>query len=248
MPCPVAKFLPDDGTRCIVCGHDPGDHEQTFLAPCLIWPCSCESLHMLCGHEEEPVEEARHYAIQSTNNPSDWWSNVHGWTEKPQRDIFTQEERDKLRLPMEGEWVEADPDEAVTPYDDEFPDEHSHEPQPVPGEPFSFGCFAQDDEGRHYWMSHKVTHEGVIIDVYDRYGEEVLASFARTFDELVDFVFANDPAVNEPRLGELWPSITRLPPAQRLTLRIWMDQLAEAQAREGSERIRQLAKDQQEEK
>lgn len=80
-----------------------------------------------------------------------------------------------------------------TIYDDEFPDEHSHEPQPVPAEPFSFVLHAQDSEGRHYYMSHKVTSEGVIIDVYDRYGEECLATFARTFDELVDFVFANDP-------------------------------------------------------
>lgn len=62
------------------------------------------------------------YAIQSTIDPSDWWSNRFGWTEKPQRDLFPEEEREQsgLRLPMDGQWVEADPNEEVTPVDFAF--------------------------------------------------------------------------------------------------------------------------------
>lgn len=80
-------------------------------------------------------------------------------------------------------------------FDDEFPDEHSHEPQDIslPGGDQGSGVFATDEEGRHYYLEIKVTSEGLILDVFDRHGEECFATVARTFDELVDFVFANDP-------------------------------------------------------
>lgn len=89
-------------------------------------------------------------------------------------------------------------------FDNEFPDEHSHEPQelPMPEGDVGVGVFACDDEGRHYHLEIKVTSEGLIVDVFDRYGEECHATFARTFDELVDFTFANDPltpACGDPR-------------------------------------------------
>lgn len=79
-------------------------------------------------------------------------------------------------------------------FDDEFPDEHSHEPQDLSrdGEP-RIGVYVTDDEGRHYYLEVKLTHEGLIADVYDRYGDENIATFARTYDELADFVVANDP-------------------------------------------------------
>jgi hypothetical protein len=82
-------------------------------------------------------------------------------------------------------------------HDDEFPDEHSHIPQNLGIESKGLhahqGVFATDIEGRHYHLQVKLTDEGIIADVFDRYGEECLATFARTYDEMVDFVFANDP-------------------------------------------------------
>jgi hypothetical protein len=84
-------------------------------------------------------------------------------------------------------------------HDDEFPDEHSHDPKfELNDMGVEAGVFATDDEGRHYWLEVKTTSEGLIIDVWDRYGEEPLATFARTFDELVDFVFANNPVNEQP--------------------------------------------------
>jgi hypothetical protein len=84
-------------------------------------------------------------------------------------------------------------------HDDEFPNEHSHDPEfELEDEGTRTGVFATDDEGRHYWLEVKTTSEGLIIDVWDRYGEEPLATFARTFDELVDFVFANNPVNEQP--------------------------------------------------
>jgi hypothetical protein len=79
-------------------------------------------------------------------------------------------------------------------FDDEFPDEHSHEPVFTES---GAHVFAQDDEGRHYHLNIGIGDEGVVLDVYDRYGEECLATFARTYDELVDFVFANDPGIKQ---------------------------------------------------
>jgi len=139
------------------------------------------------------TETVTYYAIRNTVDPTDWWSNEDGWTfHVPSRDIFTEEERNTLNLPQDGEWVEADP--GAGEFDEEFPDEHSHEPEfsMEDGSPRA-NLHACDSEGRHYYLSAKLTHEGVIFDVWDRYGEECLATFARTYDELVDFVFALDP-------------------------------------------------------
>jgi hypothetical protein len=85
----------------------------------------------------------------------------------------------------------------MSEFDNEFPDEHSHHPQDLGGGPEyqGIGVFANDDEGRHYYLEVKLTDEGLIADVFDRYGEENLATYARTYDELVEFVFANDPAI-----------------------------------------------------
>lgn len=83
------------------------------------------------------------------------------------------------------------PDEHSREFDEEFPDEHSHTPQDI--EPGIVGLHAQDSEGRHYYLQIHTNDEGMVIDVYDRYGDECLATFARTYDELVDFVFATDP-------------------------------------------------------
>ena len=33
----------------------------------------------------------------------------------------------------------------------------------------------------------------LVIDVFDRYGEQDLATFAKTYDELFEFVMSNDP-------------------------------------------------------
>ena len=79
----------------------------------------------------------------------------------------------------------------MSEFENEFPDEHSHTPHEA--DDGVFGLHATDSEGRHYYLEVKVTDEGLILDVHDRYGEECLATFARTYDELVDFVFALDP-------------------------------------------------------
>jgi len=140
------------------------------------------------------------YAIRNAENPTEWWSNTFGWTIKQTRDTFTQEERDTLRLPMEGEWVEIDPNEGE--FDDEFPDEHSHVPQEVDED--TLGLHFADEEGRHYYLQHKVTDEGVIVDVYDRYGEECQATWALTWEELGQWVQEEHPtpkfAMRQPAL------------------------------------------------
>ena len=76
-------------------------------------------------------------------------------------------------------------------HDDEFPDPHDHLPLALSND--TYGVFVTDDEGRHYWMEVKVTSEGVIVDVWDRYGEECLATWARTFDEIGGMAFRLDP-------------------------------------------------------
>lgn len=37
----------------------------------------------------------------------DYWSNAQGWVDRDSCDVFTSEERDRLDLPMEGEWEQA---------------------------------------------------------------------------------------------------------------------------------------------
>lgn len=143
------------------------------------------------------------YAIRNSIEYEDWWSNRFGWTSRVSRDTFTQEERDKLDLPLDGEWVEIDPEAGE--FDDEFPNEHSHEPEfsMEDGSPRA-NVFAVDDEGRHYYLSVRITHEGLILDVWDRYGEECFATWARTFDELVDFVFDQDIDTEDAHLAKIF--------------------------------------------
>lgn len=38
--------LPDDGTCCLTCGHEPREHDDTAEAACMA--CDCKSLHMHC--------------------------------------------------------------------------------------------------------------------------------------------------------------------------------------------------------
>jgi len=135
------------------------------------------------------------FAIQSNTNPSDWWSRQHGWVENPARTLFTEYERATTPLPDGGRWTEVDPDAApVGPHDDEFPDPHHHHPETtLEGGEARTNVFACDSEGRHYHLSVALTDEGVIFDVWDRHGEECLTTFARTWDELVDFLFAQQP-------------------------------------------------------
>ena len=71
-------------------------------------------------------------------------------------------------------------------FDDEFPDEHSHTPQEVDAN--TLAMHFADEEGRHYYLQHRTTDEGVIVDVFDRYGEEVLATFAPTWSELGNII------------------------------------------------------------
>lgn len=77
-------------------------------------------------------------------------------------------------------------------FDDEFPDEHSHVPQRVDED--TVGLHFAESEGRHYYLQHKITDEGVIVDVYDRYGEELLGTFHKTWEELGEFVLSLDNA------------------------------------------------------
>jgi hypothetical protein len=139
------------------------------------------------------------YAIRSTVCASEWWSNEFGWTAKPSRELFTQAERDRLNLPMEGEWVATDPAEEVTPDDDEgFSDEHSHLAEDLGVESSHqlarTGVFITLDQGRHYHLQHTVTREGVITEVYNRHGEAIIASLGHTWDQLGDAVMCQEPA------------------------------------------------------
>jgi hypothetical protein len=39
-------------------------------------------------------------------NGAEYWSNLTGWGSRAGADVFTQSERDRLNLPMEGEWIQ----------------------------------------------------------------------------------------------------------------------------------------------
>jgi len=47
-----------------------------------------------------------HYVIENENDPTLFWSNVHGWVDFDNCDGFTPEEKETLNLPIEGKWVE----------------------------------------------------------------------------------------------------------------------------------------------
>jgi hypothetical protein len=46
-----------------------------------------------------------HFAISNTNNPELLWSNTNGWVDDEDFDLFTLEESETLKLPLEGQWV-----------------------------------------------------------------------------------------------------------------------------------------------
>ena len=45
------------------------------------------------------------YVIQHYYNWELYWSNDIGWADRSCADVFTQEERDRLNLPIDGVWV-----------------------------------------------------------------------------------------------------------------------------------------------
>lgn len=84
--------------------------------------------------------------------------------------------------------------------------EHSHEPEfeiePNLGNALTrvIAADPNEDEGEdHYFLHITHGHEGVVMDVYDIHGEEVLATLALTYGELVAHIFANDPGAKEGR-------------------------------------------------
>lgn len=44
------------------------------------------------------------YLIQSKDDPSLYWSNEYGWTDKELAEGFTKEESEFLNLPIDGVW------------------------------------------------------------------------------------------------------------------------------------------------
>lgn len=49
----------------------------------------------------------RRFLITETDGDEPgFWSNAHGWTSQDEADRFTEEERDTLRLPNGGHWIE----------------------------------------------------------------------------------------------------------------------------------------------
>lgn len=46
------------------------------------------------------------FAIMCVNDNDLFWSNEFGWVETPTFDLFTDEERQNLNLPHEGQWVQ----------------------------------------------------------------------------------------------------------------------------------------------
>ena len=47
------------------------------------------------------------YAIRNRHDDQLFWSNKFGWVESPNEDLFTQQERDSLSLPIGGVWVKV---------------------------------------------------------------------------------------------------------------------------------------------
>ena len=47
------------------------------------------------------------YAIRNMHNDQLFWSDRFGWVESPAEDLFTQQERDSLNLPIYGVWVKV---------------------------------------------------------------------------------------------------------------------------------------------
>lgn len=111
-------------------------------------------------------------------------------------------------------------------HDDEFPDEHEHWPE----EPYNSSFHVTDDEGRHYLLSINLTQEGFILDLYDRYGEENLASWARTYDEVGEMVYEQDPSnINPQGYNPLFDEVLDVLVARRAITREQADSLSRDQ-------------------
>lgn len=83
-------------------------------------------------------------------------------------------------------------------HDDEFPDEHDHKPEfELQDGGVRAGVYVTDDEGRHYWLSIKMSGEGIVTDVYDRYGDQLIATSISTFDDVAERVMDEDPLYGE---------------------------------------------------
>jgi hypothetical protein len=54
----------------------------------------------------EPMKEDKNtmWAIYNMDRPNDAWSNLHGWVDTPTFDIFTNEEKQNVSLPVDGFW------------------------------------------------------------------------------------------------------------------------------------------------
>jgi len=39
------------------------------------------------------------------NAQGEWWSNLSGWGDREGRDVYTNDERKRLRLPLGGKWI-----------------------------------------------------------------------------------------------------------------------------------------------
>jgi hypothetical protein len=55
----------------------------------------------LCGGKGEVKQT---YVIRQKGHTSLYWSNLYGWVDKFY-DIFTEDDLDRLNLPLNGEWV-----------------------------------------------------------------------------------------------------------------------------------------------
>lgn len=51
------------------------------------------------------------HVIRSVINPQDFWSNEYGWIATLGFTVFTDEEKERMALPMDGFWEEYDPQE-----------------------------------------------------------------------------------------------------------------------------------------
>lgn len=67
--------------------------------------CRCpECWYGFNRESEDNGEQTMYYAIRNVNDTGLAWSNEFGWVDNESYDLFTQDERDTLNLPIEGEW------------------------------------------------------------------------------------------------------------------------------------------------
>ena len=53
------------------------------------------------------------YVIRSVSDPTLFWSNEWGWGTLKGSTIFTSDERYNNHLPIDGEWLQTEPDWSV---------------------------------------------------------------------------------------------------------------------------------------